>query len=534
MKFWLNTCLKSHMNCGIIYDASFMPSRVINVGSERQNFVNLTDTTLSSKLPRSEYLTLSHCWGPSMPGSAKTTSANLSRHLRKIRIRKLPRTFRDAIMLTRRLGYRYIWIDSLCIIQDSVHDWSHESALMGKIYSHSHCTLAAAGSADCNGGLFARRTELPILQASTSLKTTPKFPSFVLAKEADLDWMKMFYRSPLNTRGWTLQERELSPRIIYFTKHSLLFECREARGGEREIFSIDQELEIGAVHKELEGDAPAYSRAVLIPKTSIQQSFSRRCMDEFPLDAEADDQFHWQMKKRYRTWRDMVEMYSMRALTNQSDRFPALSGLASEMAFLLDDEYIAGLWKGDIINGLCWTYPWNRTTGSAERAKYGPTWSWATTTAPVSYKLVLEGLDVNTDSPRPEGFRLHPAVQHKKMSSQILLTGPLLLSAETIPAGDDPNGTLLSASLKFMGQCIAIRRSKTGNCMIDGESIEIVWDHLPRPDSDFYLFNLCKNHVGLVLTPQKNAVRTYQRVGIVQVAYPWWFKDCEPQKITLV
>jgi hypothetical protein len=232
MKSWLNTCSESHIKCGMLYDTNFMPSRLIDVGRGGENFVRLIGSTPSSVLPSSRYLTLSHCWGSSMPKSAKTTTANYERHLQKIRVRKLPRTFRDAITVTRRLGYRHIWIDSLCIIQDSPKDWSRESALMGKIYSHSSCMLAAAAASDCHGGLFPLRTELPIFRASEP-KAASTDPSFVLVKQAYDGWDELFKASPLNSRGWTLQERELSPRIIYFTKHSMLFECREARGSVR-------------------------------------------------------------------------------------------------------------------------------------------------------------------------------------------------------------------------------------------------------------------------------------------------------------
>jgi hypothetical protein len=286
MKSWLNTCLKSHASCGIIYDTKFMPSRLIDVGSERQNFVNLTDAWLSSGRPSSKYLTLSHCWGLSMPESAKTTTLNLSRHFRRIRIRKLPKTFRDAIMMTRRLGYRYIWIDSLCIIQNSELDWTHESALMGKIYSHSSCTLAAAGSADCHGGLFRNRKELAIFKESSAPGTVNASP-FVLVKNAYVNWEIVFDRSPLNTRGWTLQERELSPRIIYFTKETLLFECREARGNEHGATNGTERL----------GDMPDDHRAVLTSKIAIRQSHTRRCMDELPLGKTKDGKVQWMLNK---------------------------------------------------------------------------------------------------------------------------------------------------------------------------------------------------------------------------------------------
>jgi hypothetical protein len=268
-------------------------------------------------------------------------------------------------------------------------------------------------------------------------------------------------------------------------------------------------------------------------------------MDELPLDANIENKFQWHLRKRYQIWREMVQRYSMRELTVASDRFPGLSGLASEMAYLLNDEYIGGLWKGDMINCLCWSYSVGHRIGSARKTNYGPTWSWAKTTAPISYELIQE--DEN-DTPT----RIHTGVVSRSRSwsisktdlgssqsadedlSQKEWTEPLLLGMNKMPSGDDPNGTLLSASIRFEGQLTALRRSKTGNCILHGEAIEVIWDYLPQPVSEIFLFSLGRIQVGLALEAEKETPGVYKRVGIVSNIKWNWFKNIETQLITLV
>ncbi len=110
--------------------------------------------------PSVSYLTLSHCWGSFMP--KRLLKSTLEPMKRSIRFDELSKTFQDALAVTRQLGMRYIWIDSLCIIQDSDEDWRRESAQMGHIYASSHCNLAATSAADGSEGLFFDRDTLPL------------------------------------------------------------------------------------------------------------------------------------------------------------------------------------------------------------------------------------------------------------------------------------------------------------------------------------------------------------------------------------
>lgn len=146
---WIETCHTTHPSCqSIATSTTWKPTRLIYMGRLGLDFV--PRLCISSELPSNiTYVTLSHCWG--LIKIFRLLSTNLMNLLKEILLPELTQVFRDAIDLARRLGINYIWIDSLCIIQDSVEDWKHESALMGNVYKYSWCNIAATG---CENGLL--------------------------------------------------------------------------------------------------------------------------------------------------------------------------------------------------------------------------------------------------------------------------------------------------------------------------------------------------------------------------------------------
>ena len=141
---WLEICQTSHGCLGRV--PTTLPKRVIDVSLPT---VKLYETTMET----GQYACLSHCWGATRP-ACRTTMANLDENRRAILWEALPATFRDAIDFTRRLGIRYIWIDSICIIQDSAQDWSEQSAQMAPIYGNAFVTLCATASTSDDGGCY--------------------------------------------------------------------------------------------------------------------------------------------------------------------------------------------------------------------------------------------------------------------------------------------------------------------------------------------------------------------------------------------
>jgi hypothetical protein len=160
-------------------------------------------------------------------------SHNYNEFLERIPWDELTRTFRHAIIAARKLGYSYIWIDSLCIIQRDHRDWSIESTKMAAVYKSSALNLAAAGGANGNAGLFLDRNPVSLWK-----------PRFHLPKSAiticfSYEFCQPVIGSKLWTRAWVVQERWLSPRTLHFTKDMLYWEC-----GQGEASDIVPEIEM--------------------------------------------------------------------------------------------------------------------------------------------------------------------------------------------------------------------------------------------------------------------------------------------------
>ena len=126
---WLNEC-NAHERCMPLDDTP-MPIRVLAlVGDNTQPLIRLIET----KGRQGRYLALSHCWGEAGKLPLRTTSENYQKHQSSIPFNNLPKTFQDTIKFAQGMGIRYVWIDSLCIIQGDSRDWHSEAAKMGEVY----------------------------------------------------------------------------------------------------------------------------------------------------------------------------------------------------------------------------------------------------------------------------------------------------------------------------------------------------------------------------------------------------------------
>jgi hypothetical protein len=198
---------------------------LIDIGKDLKDNVSLVITTETQLLER-RYLALSHCWGSTMPTSAKLTLETLDINRKSIDLQGLPRTFQDFIEIARRLGVRYVWIDSLCIIQNSKEDWQSEAAQMASVYSGAYLTIAASSSADGRGGCHVIEGEKsygpvdidalestnngadPIKPSTRRFRVWTRGSAYVSLKN-----------DPLTRRGWTLQE----VRIIFSSNGNIFF-----------------------------------------------------------------------------------------------------------------------------------------------------------------------------------------------------------------------------------------------------------------------------------------------------------------------
>lgn len=191
-----------------------LPTRLVHVALDESLPAKLVESVNLD--PTTTYLTLSHCWGDHLP--MKLSKSNLNSLKQSINTEDLPPTFKDALAVTRSLGMKYMWIDALCIIQDSPEDWQKESAQMCHIYENSFCTISATVSRSSFEGIFRERNSLVV--QSIPLKIGGKMRNIV-QRDA---WEHKVENSPLNKRAWVLQEKILSPRNLHFT-NQIFWQC---------------------------------------------------------------------------------------------------------------------------------------------------------------------------------------------------------------------------------------------------------------------------------------------------------------------
>lgn len=164
---WIDECVDNRVQCGGRGDCSWKPTRLLDLGQDATQLKphlilskeHFMESSISEERCRStsseHYMTLSHCWGSNE--ILRLLRGNLDSLCKSIRLESLPKTFKDAMRITRDLGIRYLWIDSLCIIQDSPDDWLQEAAAVSYVYKNSFCNIAATGAADGSQGCFFSR-----------------------------------------------------------------------------------------------------------------------------------------------------------------------------------------------------------------------------------------------------------------------------------------------------------------------------------------------------------------------------------------
>ncbi|KAM6516502.1 hypothetical protein FALCPG4_014685 [Fusarium falciforme] len=157
-----------------------------------------------------------------MPPHFCTFRSNLDNHKKGIELNKLPATFRDAVVVTRALRLRYLWVDSICIVQGPDGDFNQEAKRMEQVFSAAHCVIAASSSTgQFESFLSPKSTTEP---AYVPLHQDDGLPPVYIHETID-DFNGHVLQSPLSRRGWVLQERALARRTIFFTDHQAYWEC---------------------------------------------------------------------------------------------------------------------------------------------------------------------------------------------------------------------------------------------------------------------------------------------------------------------
>lgn len=360
--YWLRECETTHMRCAQrrVERSRQTPTRLLQV----QPFKSSPKVYLrqAAQIPKdARYTTLSHCWGQYMPFKLETNT--MQECLDGINVDRFPPTFQQAIMLTKSLGIEYIWIDSLCIIQDDVTDWANECTRMTSVYVNSFINIGANAAGDSRGGLFQQRcwkSVNPLLVPLTYVPASWHRKSVVLWPNPGIG--TLLDHAPLGDRGWVVQERLLAPRTVHFLKHKVIWECDECQASETDATG---KLE--------------------------DQYFSERAYLAVPV-APGNGPAH-RIRQFLNTWADVVKLYSTSKLSVATDKLVALSGVAKYMFENRQDnralQYYAGHWSQDFELQLTWSTSYYSTgslsTGSRSQTYVAPSWSWASYNGEVSF-----------------------------------------------------------------------------------------------------------------------------------------------------
>ncbi|KAJ4983552.1 hypothetical protein SVAN01_10968 [Stagonosporopsis vannaccii] len=481
-------CTRNHAKCSKITAEPYLPSRLLDVGSSERDMICLVDQ--ERVLPTASYATLSHCWGGSQP--LKLTSSTQSALRVGILVNLLPRTFQHAVIVARRLEIRWLWIDSLCIIQDDIDDWSIQSSAMQRVYQHAVLNIAATAAQDGSFGLFQKRDPAAVMpfQIESTWHMQGKSPGFArpFICTRNFDLTDLIDNAPLNKRAWVMQERQLSRRIVHFSSEMLYWECHELFANE-----INPEG--------------------LLPEESDFRSwettnFKRRLDTSHPIN-DMDPK----RELLYKSWNDFLYQYTGCQITYPEDRFVALAGLAHLVSSLIDDELVAGVWRKQFPEGLCWYTDEYTDTGSSiatTRPWVAPSWSWASCCY-ASHRAHTIYVRKREDLLKIVDFNI------RTKSSGALIDGFMQLHCKLIPAKlrfeQGPRRRL--NWMVFQGSAIAydqaLKLFLDGPCFLEGTDVPNDIQLLLIYEGPGY-FGV-STVVGIAVVPSATKKGAYQRIG---------------------
>lgn len=340
---WLGAC-EAHTSCSP--SSAFRPTRLIDVGDPNNPRLVIPAEDIQHRIiPK--YIALSYVWGPKQ--EYVLTRACLSDMRKGLDPTRLPNTLSDAIAAAHLLGFKYLWIDALCIIQDSPEDKALELPRMADTYRESELTFIIASAAAASDGFL-------------KLPTPERF----LLDPFEVDFGLAFgYRAPykasadpISSRAWTLQERVLSRRLLIFSSSGVMWMCRE------EFINPSAAPDAG----------PPY-------QTFLDFYLS----EEHPNNQTTVEDKDAQAQIR-ETWASIRADYTEMDLSYFTDKLPAISALAAEIGEKTGWTYLAGMWKEDLFSELHWrcmkqSLSGERLTLKPSKVKdagyLAPSWSWA-------------------------------------------------------------------------------------------------------------------------------------------------------------
>lgn len=354
-KSLLEKCMdptKRHKHCQYSRD-TVLPTRVLDVGTSKDS-----QPTIKLKVNETEtdgsYLALSYCWGPPPASTSHVQPLqlrleNLNTLKVGIDLENLQQSIQDAVFVSRELGFRYLWVDALCIIQNCDTDKGREISRMSSIYKNATATIAASSAKSASEGFLSQGAQ-------------PYCPEFEFQIPMPDNRMGTVYLSAepyepehhLDTRGWTLQEFMLSSRILFFSDYELLWQCKEV-----DLRSVS-------------GRGLEYTQ----PQEALPWTV---------FDDDAEPYFGSDDTEKIYLWKTVVQQYTERNLKEPNDKLNAIMGITCELETLWRHECIYGLWKKWFIELLAWYKPYSERE-EKRHIERAPSWSWASMNGVVKYK----------------------------------------------------------------------------------------------------------------------------------------------------
>ncbi|KAH6855641.1 heterokaryon incompatibility protein-domain-containing protein [Chaetomium sp. MPI-CAGE-AT-0009] len=339
-----------------------LPTRVIDMGASDMALGPELKLRLSLSSPHNphfaHYATLSHRWGGGIP--FMTTNSAFTSRVNGFYLHELPPSFQDAVLVARSLGLRYLWIDSLCIVQDDEADWLAQSQQMGRIFANSTMTIAAHSAQDSTQGFLGSFLVPDFLRISPDDPLGGfTIPTPELSSEALL---RRFSQSCLSSRAWVMQELCLSPRILHFVENRVLWECQHTP------------LQIG-------GASPETWAALLSQRRRLRPSWENLG------------------ETRYDFWRELISQYSACQLTKAGDKLIAVAGIAEQLDGLfgsnLSYHYHCGIFNADVVRSILW-HSSQAPKPLQKPGNRAPTWSWASVDGRLAFAASPNGTAVES------------------------------------------------------------------------------------------------------------------------------------------
>lgn len=524
----LEECLASHEVCHQ-NDIPALPDRVIDVGKTRWRLID-------SRGMRGKYIALSHCWGGQIELKLERKTNDAFRG--GLAISKLAKNFQDAMEIAQSLGIQYLWIDCLCIIQDSTSDWLEQSKKMASVYSHATLTIYAMASETSHNGIltprnspmikempFAQPVCVPVYKAGTFTDSEAQLELVHAEEDWEEDSLSLARNSILASRGWALQEYVLAPRRLIFGTRRVYWEC--LRGTQ----TMDGFTLTGGMYSMLEFN---------------EFTSWARMHAHFPRSKSRGQEL-------LKTYYELVEFYGARQLTKSSDKLPAFSAIAGSVHPAIGGDYIAGLWTADLHNGLVWFCERSSRHQPLPASYRAPSWSWAKSDHEVRfYNSIHYPFDGNAlplheswklslvDSTNPYGgiqsAQLNLTVWTKSL--QFVPFGPIP-SQGNLQDGDlwYPDFDVFDESTKNARKAIMTQgESEIYTMFVTGTENWVPWDYLLIAVMESgAVFSDWPELLCLVIGRASNATsEAYERVGLLKTfASRDWQKSWTRQTITL-